>query len=234
MTALDPRAEPMAYMHPNGAIWRADNYPAGMDFSKNGWIALYAPQPALAVEGLSDEAMETAVQVGRKAFFDYRGDESAISVGIRAALEAAALVASPPPSGAVEAETYYTKGKDAEYFEMLSDKDFAWEATKMAQDLADMDTRGLEDILPFVGVLSVAASRIAALTATTPATADGWREDRLPTHEEFKTAMAVIFACNGFDLSQWTDDIWPDEGLETVAKYMRQTLPAAPTATGGR
>lgn len=55
--------------------------------------------------------------------------------------------------------------------------------------------------------------------------AGGWREDRLPTHEEFKTAMAVIFACNGFDLSQWTDDIWPDEGLETVAKYMRRYAP---------
>lgn len=39
-------AEPFAYAHPNGAIWRMDNYPAGMEFDKDGWFSLYAvPQP---------------------------------------------------------------------------------------------------------------------------------------------------------------------------------------------
>lgn len=33
--------EPFAYAHPNGAIWRTDNYPAGMDFTKDGWFPLY-------------------------------------------------------------------------------------------------------------------------------------------------------------------------------------------------
>lgn len=66
--------------------------------------------------------------------------------------------------------TYYSKGKDCEFYEELSDKDFAWEA---AQDLADMNTRGLEDILPFVGVLSIAADRVEKLSASTPPT--GWR-----------------------------------------------------------
>ena len=32
--------EPVAWIHPNGAIWRADNHPAGMDFTQGGWIPL--------------------------------------------------------------------------------------------------------------------------------------------------------------------------------------------------
>lgn len=40
-----PEAEPVAWMHPNGAIWRADNYPAGMDFSTDGWIPLLPAAP---------------------------------------------------------------------------------------------------------------------------------------------------------------------------------------------
>ncbi|WP_336801783.1 hypothetical protein [Kaistia sp. MMO-174] len=54
--AMDRRAEvvgePAAYMHKNGAIWRLDNCPAGMDFSEPGWTALYPhaspPAPAVA------------------------------------------------------------------------------------------------------------------------------------------------------------------------------------------
>ncbi len=38
-------AEPFAYAHPNGAIWRLDNYPAGMDFTINGWFPLYRTSP---------------------------------------------------------------------------------------------------------------------------------------------------------------------------------------------
>lgn len=37
----EPDEEPFAYAHPNGAIWRTDNYPAGMDFTKDGWFPLY-------------------------------------------------------------------------------------------------------------------------------------------------------------------------------------------------
>lgn len=39
--------EAVAYMHPIGAIWRANNYPAGIDFSKDGWVPLYAAPPAV-------------------------------------------------------------------------------------------------------------------------------------------------------------------------------------------
>lgn len=61
--------------------------------------------------------------------------------------------------------TYYTDGKNAEWFEALDDQKFVWEVSKMAMDLADMDTRGLEDVVPFIGVLSDAASRIERLMA---------------------------------------------------------------------
>lgn len=43
--------EPFAYAHPNGAIWRADNYPAGMDFAEDGWFALYRFRSPQAAEG---------------------------------------------------------------------------------------------------------------------------------------------------------------------------------------
>jgi hypothetical protein len=46
LAALASQPAPDAWMHPLGAIWRADNYPAGIDFSKDGWIALYRTRPA--------------------------------------------------------------------------------------------------------------------------------------------------------------------------------------------
>lgn len=38
---VDSNIEPFAYAHPSGMIWRLDNYPAGVDFAKDGWFALY-------------------------------------------------------------------------------------------------------------------------------------------------------------------------------------------------
>ena len=34
-------AKPFAYAHPSGAIWRADNCPADIDFSRDGWFPIY-------------------------------------------------------------------------------------------------------------------------------------------------------------------------------------------------
>jgi len=49
-TAADDQSkmesEPFAYAHPLGAIWRLDNYPAGMDFTKDGWFPLYRQTPS--------------------------------------------------------------------------------------------------------------------------------------------------------------------------------------------
>jgi hypothetical protein len=41
-------SEPFAYAHPLGAIWRLDNYPAGMDFTKDGWFPLYRSAPQMS------------------------------------------------------------------------------------------------------------------------------------------------------------------------------------------
>ena len=40
----------------------------------------------------------------------------------------------------------------------------------------------------------------------------GWKapvDDRHPTLEEAAKAAALLLRCNGWDLSQWTDDEWP-------------------------
>ncbi len=58
LAALSTGAEPVAWMHPKGAIWRADNCPTDENFGpEDGWIALYAappapPAPAVAVKAL--------------------------------------------------------------------------------------------------------------------------------------------------------------------------------------
>lgn len=84
-----------------------------------------------------------------------------------AVMRALTASASEPEPVALE-RSYYTEGKDCPFYEALSDKEFVWEATKMAQDLADMDTRELEKILPFVGVLALAADRIERLANPGP------------------------------------------------------------------
>lgn len=43
-------AEPVAWVHPNGDMWRRSNRPDDIDFSKGGWTALYATPPAPAVK----------------------------------------------------------------------------------------------------------------------------------------------------------------------------------------
>jgi hypothetical protein len=59
--ALKPEAqgnvavEPVAWVHPFGAIWRADNCPADIDFSNDGWIPLV---PASSIASLSERLAE--------------------------------------------------------------------------------------------------------------------------------------------------------------------------------
>jgi len=62
---------------------------------------------------------------------------------------------------------------------------------------------------------------------------DGWRPgcDRLPTLQEAAFAAKVLNACNGYDLSVWTDDLWPCddafEGLRAIIAH--SVLPSAPS-----
>lgn len=52
--------EPFAYAHPIGAIWRLDNYPAGMDFSRDGWFPLYRSMQVL--DGISERFIRDAIR----------------------------------------------------------------------------------------------------------------------------------------------------------------------------
>jgi hypothetical protein len=57
LSDIRPEMVPFAYAHQFGAIWRADNYPAGMDFTEPGWTPLYAIDPAFLarIEALEAE-----------------------------------------------------------------------------------------------------------------------------------------------------------------------------------
>jgi len=54
---------------------------------------------------------------------------------------------------------------------------------------------------------------------------DGWKPgcDRLPTLQEAAFAAKVLNACNGYDLSVWTDDLWPcddaSEGIRAIIAH---------------
>lgn len=79
----------------------------------------------------------------------------------------AAALAEPAGEAEPVAETYYTKGKDADWVEALSDKDLAWALTCASQDLNDSD-ENVSRWMPVTAFLSVASDRIKALTATPP------------------------------------------------------------------
>lgn len=104
---------------------------------------------------------------------------------LASAVRRAAIASSPAQVDAKDAptaeaggddpETYYTKGKDAEWVERLTDKDLAWALTCASQDLNDSD-ENVSDWMPVSAFLSVAADRIAALRQSKPlALPDGWR-----------------------------------------------------------
>lgn len=79
--------------------------------------------------------------------------------------------AAPAPTVS-ESETYYTKGKDAEYFEKLSDKDFSWALTCASQDLNDSD-ENVSTWMPVSALLDGAADRIKKLSAAPAPTVSG-------------------------------------------------------------
>lgn len=60
----------------------------------------------------------------------------------------------------VEGETYYTKGKDASWFEALNDKEFALQTTHASQDICDGDFSNVENYMPISAILSSAADRL--------------------------------------------------------------------------
>jgi len=67
-----PDLVPVAYTHPMKAIWRVDNCPAGIDFTKDGWIALY-PADALATLSANLDAMRRERDEWRGSATEFRG-----------------------------------------------------------------------------------------------------------------------------------------------------------------
>lgn len=65
---------------------------------------------------------------------------------------------------------------------------------------------------------------------------DGWKPgcDRLPTLQEAAFAAEVLNACNGHDLSVWSDDFLPnsdtEDGLRAIIAH--SLLPSAPASEG--
>lgn len=62
-------------------------------------------------------------------------------------------------------ETYYSKGKDAPWYEALSDQDFAHEIARAAQDLNDTGLGDdLDKWMPFQAMMSIAGERLQKQT----------------------------------------------------------------------
>lgn len=84
-----------------------------------------------------------------------------------------------------------------------------------------------------VSCLQAISDRIRALSPAEPAQGDQWHSGlgRLPTLQEAQQAARVLNACNGVDLSDWTDDLWPCDDLTEGLKAL---LTTAPTSEAGK
>jgi hypothetical protein len=80
----------------------------------------------------------------------------------------------------------------------------------------------------------VLANRIAEAIQQFPLS----NSDRLPTLCEAKAAAAILRKCNGWDLSVWTDDVWPSDDLkdacEALAKAALHPTQQPPHAGDGQ
>lgn len=85
----------------------------------------------------------------------------------------------------------------------------------------------------FHDVLVNFRAAICALSPAEPAQGDQWHSGlgRLPTLQEAQQAARVLNACNGVDLSDWTDDLWPCDDLTEGLKAL---LTTAPTSEAGK
>jgi hypothetical protein len=74
------------------------------------------------------------------------------------------VVAKPSGKPGPGDVTYYTEGRDAEYFENLDDAEFVWRITRASQDIVDNDFGPIEYWMPITAMLDSAAQRIKALS----------------------------------------------------------------------
>ena len=95
--------------------------------------------------------------------------------------QVAAALAHPPqpsvsvscPAPAPDDETYYSKGKDANWLAALSDEDLAEAVCFAAQDLNDTGLGDdLDKWMPFQAMMCIAADRIKKLITAQPSVSD--------------------------------------------------------------
>ncbi len=60
----------------------------------------------------------------------------------------------------------------------------------------------------------------APMEEAPPQNGDDAETMRLPTRIEAQKAAQVLMRCNGADLSAWTDDIWPDQGMSDALRAL--------------
>ena len=118
-----------------------------------------------------------------------RFEEPGVMLGTGAMLQAAIMqtFAHPPqpsvsvscPAPTPDDETYYSKGKDANWLAALSDEDLAEAVCFAAQDLNDTGLGDdLDKWMPFQAMMSIAADRIKKLITAQPSVSDARIDDR--------------------------------------------------------
>lgn len=102
----------------------------------------------------------------------------------RAAADVLQSLAGRGGEKAEPVQTYYTEGKDADWFEALEDAEFAKRASYAAMDIVDGDFANVENYIPVTAILSGAADRIRRLLAANPSTVEPVRVTELSWIDE--------------------------------------------------
>jgi hypothetical protein len=142
---------------------------------------------SILIDHLSVDALEMNIDGIGSATEAIMGE---FSDGMEAALHSPKIAAAETSPGDVTDEpTYYTEGRDAVWFEGLTDAEFAWRIERAAQDLADSDIGSVEQWMPIVGIVANAGERIKRLAAI----------DRLDVKAEAKSQEPEAVAFGMYD-----------------------------------
>lgn len=118
--------------------------------------------------------------------------------------------------------TYYSKGKDAQFYEALPDKEFAWEVASACMDLNDTGLGGdLDKWMPFQVMIADAGKRIERLMGAGGASSRIRAEGRQANQSEVQEAIEVIGLANGHDLDTLTGGAWPDDAMGDAVQFNR-------------
>ena len=137
---------------------------------------------------------------------------------------AAALAHPPQPSVSVSCpaptpddETYYSKGKDANWLAALSDEDLAEAVCFAAQDLNDTGLGDdLDKWMPFQAMMSIAADRINKLITAQPSVSDAQSALEAYGREKVREGMQRA--------AEVARECWNDPPCEADAEYIPNAI----------